>query len=74
MEAYLHSPIVFMGWCLVKHGGNFTVTILRVVLTRFEPTDLYAVALRINLVCILLPEVRTYDPSARFDSPRASVL
>jgi len=25
MELYLHSPNVFMAWCLVKHRDNFTL-------------------------------------------------
>jgi len=24
VELYLHSPYVFMVWCLVKHRDNFT--------------------------------------------------
>jgi hypothetical protein len=27
VEIYIHSPSVFMVWCLVKHMDNFTFTI-----------------------------------------------
>jgi len=27
MELYLHSPVHFMAWCIVKHRDNFTFTL-----------------------------------------------
>jgi hypothetical protein len=42
VEIYLHSPEVFMEWCLVKHRDNFTFTfyINYITVTRYHHSAL----------------------------------
>jgi hypothetical protein len=44
-ELYLCSPFVFMVWCLIKQGDNFTITVRLLLLT-------YCSTLQIHL-CVL---------------------
>jgi len=34
MELHLHSPNVFMAWCLVKHRDNFTFLLSEATITQ----------------------------------------
>jgi hypothetical protein len=45
MELYLHSPYVFMAWCLVKHTDNFTFTL---------PTNVHVEVLWVVASCIVM--------------------
>jgi hypothetical protein len=39
VQLYLHSPNVFLAWCLIKYRDNFTLHIYRLIVEEEEEEE-----------------------------------